>query len=170
MVKKVLGYFIYSFIGSWLPHYELGRKWIIAKNIRKLSVKLLFNKCGKNVDIGKHIKLNHYIIIGNNSGIGDKSYFQGEVEIGNDVMIGPEVMFLGVNHNFDRTDIPMNKQGETRKKIKIGNDVWIGARAIILAGVNIEDGCIIGAGAVVTKDVKKNTIVGGTPAKVIKNR
>ncbi len=169
-MKKLIGYFIYTFIGSWLPHYELGREWKIAKFIRKISCKLLFNKCGKHVDIGKHVKMSPSIELGNNSGIGDKNYFQGDVIIGNDVMIGPEVMFIAVNHNFDRKDVPMNKQGEVREKIVIEDNVWIGARAVILSGVTIHEGAIIGAGAVVTKDVEKNTIVGGVPAKKIRNR
>jgi len=169
-MKKLIGYFIYVFIGSWLPHYELGREWKIAKFIRKIAGKLLFNKCGKNVDIGKHVKMSPSIELGNNSGIGDGSYFQGEVIIGNNVMMGPEVMFIAVNHNYDKMNIQMNMQGETREKIVIEDDVWIGARAIILSGVKIESGSIIGAGAVVTKNVEKNTIVGGVPAKKIKNR
>lgn len=168
-LRQFFGYLIYiSF--SWLPHYFKGYTFVIPKLIRQIACKLLFIKCGKNVDIGKHIKFSTSIILGNNSGIGDNNYFQGEIEIGNDVMIGPEVMFIATNHNYADISIPMNKQGENSKKIIIGNDVWIGARAIILSGVHIEDGSIIGAGAVVTKDVKKNTIVGGVPAKEIGKR
>lgn len=168
-IKQFIGYIIYI-LCSWMPHYSFGYAWIIPKFLRKISCKLLLKKCGKKVDIGRYVKLNPSIELGDRSGIGDRCYLQGAIEIGNDVMIGPEVMFIASNHNIDRKDIPMNMQGETSKKIVIGNNVWIGARAIILAGVHIEEGSVIGAGAVVTKDVKKNTIVGGVPAKVIKNR
>ncbi len=169
-MKKALGFLIYTFIGSWLPHYELGIKWKISKFIRSVSGKLLFDKCGKKTDIGRHVKLSPNIQLGDYSGIGDKCYFQGEVIIGDNVMMGPEVMFIAVNHKYDRKDIPMNAQGEIREKIVVEDNVWIGARAIILSGVRIEEGAIIAAGSVVTKDVKKNTIVGGVPAKKIKDR
>ena len=74
------------------------------------------------------------------------------------------------NHNFDKLDVPIKNQGVTKLKTVIGNDVWIGANVSIMAGVNIGDGCVIAAGAVVTKDIPAHSIVGGVPAKVIKNR
>lgn len=168
-IKQLIGYFLYI-LCSWMPHYSFGHTWIIPRFLRKISCKLLLKKCGKHVDVGKYVKLNPSVSLGDNSGIGDKCFLQGNVEIGKNVMIGPEVMFIATNHNIDRKDIPMNKQGETSKKIIIGNNVWIGARSIVLAGVHIEDGSVIGAGAVVTKNVKKNSVVGGVPAKFIKNR
>ncbi len=169
-MKKVIGYFIYTFLGSWLPHYTFGIDWKISKFIRKISGKLLFNRCGKKVDIGRHVKLSPSIELGNYSGIGDRCYFQGEVIIGDNVMMGPEVMFIATNHKYDRKDIPMNVQEEVRKKIVVEDNVWIGARVTILSGVRIGEGSIIAAGAVVTKDVEKNTIVGGVPAEKIKDR
>ena len=168
-VKQLLGYILYI-LSSWMPHYSFGHSWIIPKYFRLLSCKLLLKKCGKNVDIGRFVKLNPRVEIGDNSGLGDKTYLQGEIKIGKDVMIGPEVMFIATNHKIDRLDIPMNKQGDINKKIEVGNNIWIGARAIILAGVHIEDGAVIAAGAVVTKNVKKNTIVGGVPAVLIRKR
>ena len=169
-IKYILGYLLYNFCFGFLPHYQLGYNWPISNYLRRISSKLMFNKCGKKTDIGRKIKFSPNIILGNYSGIGDNCHFQGEVKIGNDVMIGPEVMFIGINHNHSDKGIPMNKQGESKKGIIIGNDVWIGARAIILDGVLIDDGCIIGAGAVVTKSIPKNSIVGGVPAKIIKKR
>ena len=87
------------------------------------------------------------------------------------VMMGPNVSIYTSNHKFDRTDIPMIKQGNSETKpVIIENDVWIGANVIILPGVTIHEGSIIAAGAVVTKDVECYTIVAGNPAKVIKKR
>ncbi len=157
-IKKIVGYILYVVVGSHLPHYQLGFNWRISKNIRKIATKMLFNHCGKNVDIGRKIKMSFKLSIGNNSGIGDN------------VMIGPECMFIAVNHNFGDLNIPMNQQGETEKEIVIGNNVWIGARCTILAGTVIEDGVVIAAGAVVHGIVRKNSIVGGVPAKLIKYR
>ena len=86
-------------------------------------------------------------------------------------MMGPECMIYTSNHGMDRTDIPMWKQQSTEvEPVVIGNDVWIGARVIILPGVHIGDGCVIGAGSVVTKDVEEYTVVAGNPAKFIRKR
>lgn len=169
-IKKVLGYLLYVILGSHLPHYQLGMKWPTSKFIRFLSAKMIFDNCGKNIDLGRKVKLSFKTSIGDNSGIGDNSFLQGKITIGNDVMVGPECMFVASNHNFDNLDIPMNKQGEVEREIVIGNNVWLGARCIILAGTIIEDGAIIAAGAVVSGHVKKNSIVGGVPAKLIKYR
>ncbi|MDP4240592.1 MAG: acyltransferase [Bacteroidota bacterium] len=94
------------------------------------------------------------------------------VKIGNHVMIGEDTLFLGSGHNFDRLDIPMGHQGHKEKTIlEIEDDVWIGVRAMILPGCkHIGKGVIIGAGAVVTKDIPDYAIVGGNPAKIIKYR
>ena len=104
--------------------------------------------------------------------LNDNSYLAcaGGVEIGNDVMIGHGVSILSNSHKFDRVDVPMNYQGESFGKVKIGNNVWIGAKATILKGVTIGDGAIIGAHSLVNKDVMPNEIVGGAPARRIRMR
>ena len=169
-IKKAIGYILYTFIGGILPHYGLGIEWKVSKLIRQICAKLYFNKCGNNVDIGRRCKLSPNISIGNNSGIGDNSYIQGEVIIGNDVMMAPNVAIIAVNHNYDRIDIPMNKQGKKEKPINICDDVWLGYGSKILSGVTVNKGAIVGAGSVVTKDVPEYSIVGGNPARVIKMR
>ncbi len=86
-------------------------------------------------------------------------------------MMGPDVVIFTMNHRADRTDIHMGAQGMTEKrKVIIGNDVWIGQRVMIMPGVTIGDGCIIAAGAVVTKDIPPYSIAGGVPARVLKSR
>ena len=84
--------------------------------------------------------------------------------------MGPNVTILTHTHIIDRTDIPMGQQGMRIAEVVIGNDVWIGMRVIIMPGIKIGDGAVIGAGAVVTKDVPDFAIVGGVPAKIIKYR
>ena len=86
-------------------------------------------------------------------------------------MIGPEVMLLARSRRFDRTDIPMSVQGKGGiREIVIGNDVWIGVRALILPDVKIGEGAVVVAVAVVTKEAPLYAVVGGNPAKVIKIR
>lgn len=113
-----------------------------------------YTDCGKNIKIGKNVFINSCCHFQD----------QGGIVIGNNVLIGHNVVIATLNH--DQT--PKLRASIIPKKVKIGNDVWIGANSTILPGVTIDDGAIIGAGAVVTKDVKKNTIVGGNPAKIIK--
>ena len=85
-------------------------------------------------------------------------------------MVGPGVKIIGGTHNFDDVNIPMRFQGGSTQKIIIEENVWIGANAIILGGIKIGAGSIVAAGAMVNKDVPKNTVVGGIPAKIIKSR
>ena len=95
----------------------------------------------------------------------------GPITIGKDVMMGPEVIVYTSSHAHSRTDISMMKQGfEEPRPVTIGNDVWIGRRAMIMPGVAIGDGCIIAAGAVVTRSTPPYTIIAGVPAKVVKSR
>lgn len=85
-------------------------------------------------------------------------------------MMGPDVVILTHTHNIDCTDISMGDQSARVAKVTIGNDVWIGMRSIIMPGVKIGNGAVIGAGAVVTKDVPDYAVVGGIPARVIRFR
>ena len=140
--------------------------------IRSYVASRLFARTGKNINVekGANFGLGNNIEIGDNSGLGVNCNVRGPLKLGDNVMMGPDVIIMTNNHNFTRTDIPMLAQGHTVKEIVIGNDVWIGARVIILSGVIIGDGVIIGAGSVVTKNIESYAIVGGVPAKLIKYR
>lgn len=154
---------IYIFFLSWLPNN--------CSALRGYFIKKIINGCGENINIGRFAKIHKSTIIGNNSGVGYRCVISRGVEIGNDVMMGPEVIMYTSNHCFQDTNIPMRRQGmEPLKKIIIDDDVWIGARVIILPGVKIGMGSVIGAGAVITKNVPPYSIVGGVPAKVINKR
>lgn len=94
-----------------------------------------------------------------------------KVSIGKYTMFAPEVAILGGDHNFDDPCKPIIFSGRPKMPAtQIGEDVWIGARAIIKAGVKIGNGAIIASGAIVTKDVPAYAIYGGNPAKLIRNR
>jgi len=133
----------------------------------------MFASCGKNVNV-EYMAAFHsgkQIIIGDNSGIGVRANLSGRITIGNDVMMGKDVSIMTQNHNFFRTDIPMNKQRfQPEEPVTIEDDVWICDRVTILAGVQVGRGSILAAAAVVTKNVSEYAIVGGNPAKVIKFR
>lgn len=102
---------------------------------------------------------------------GDVSLFGGGgIQIGNDVLMGPRVQVFSENHRYETRSVPINRQGWQRAQVRIGDDVWIGAGAIVLPGVTIGAGAIVAAGAVVTKDVTPYSIVGGVPAKLIGTR
>jgi acetyltransferase-like isoleucine patch superfamily enzyme len=91
------------------------------------------------------------------------------ISVGDDCLIAPFVYLVDSNHGT-RRDEPINRQPNTTAPIVIGNDVWIGAKATVLAGVTIGDGAIIASGAIVNRDVEPHTIVGGAPAKMIGER
>jgi acetyltransferase-like isoleucine patch superfamily enzyme len=91
--------------------------------------------------------------------------------IGANVMMGPEVVIFSYNHATSRVDIPMIRQGFTACfPVTIGDDVWIGRRVIILPGVTVGSGCILGAGAVISRDVPPGAVAVGNPARVVRYR
>ena len=86
-------------------------------------------------------------------------------------MIARETVFLGITHNSERIDIPMEKQGnKVLSQGVVNDDVWIGLRCIIMPSLNIAKGTILGAGGVLTKNTELNSIYAGVPAKKIKTR
>jgi len=91
--------------------------------------------------------------------------------MGDDVIMGPNVIIWSVSHEYRRTDIPIRLQPSTPERPPvIGDDVWIGARAIIMPGVAIGSHAVIGAASVVTRDVPEYAVVAGVPSRVIKMR
>lgn len=171
-VKKKICLGLYYLIGKKLPESDSFISFG-AKRFRRFLCKNIFDYASKtcNIEKGVFFGKGDEISIGDNSGIGLHARVQGPLEIGNNVMMGPDVIIYTKNHEFKRVDIPMIKQGATNsKKVVIEDDVWIGARVIILPGVTIGYGSVIGAGSVVTKDIEQYAVVGGVPAKKLKLR
>ena len=134
--------------------FQCGRDAMICAGAR-----LCVWSVGKLV-VGDRFFINHYALIDCHL----------EIQIGNDVMIGPHAYIGDFDH--DLTARPGQKIGGATETapVRIGNHVWIAAHAVVLKGVTIGDGAVVAAGAVVTRDVPKMTIVGGVPARVIKVR
>nr|WP_081324477.1 DapH/DapD/GlmU-related protein [Vibrio crassostreae] len=124
--------------------------------------------CPGNIRISSKADLKfdgHDIYIGYNCHIGTK------VIISSYTMIASNVSFVGGDHVFNNPDCLMMSSGRgVMKSVSIGKDVWIGHGSIIMDGVTISNGAIIAAGSIVTKDVDPYVVVGGNPAKFIKNR
>ena len=170
-LKKLFCLAVYYGFARYLPASTSPMThW--ARTIRRAICRPVFDYCGENVNVekGANFATGGGISIGKGSGLGVNCLVHGPLEIGEKVMMGPDVVILTHTHNIDRTDIPMGDQGSRVAKVTIGNDVWIGMRSIIMPGVKIGNGAVIGAGAIVTKDVPDYAIVGGVPAKIIKYR
>ena len=116
---------------------------------------------GKNIHLGKNSHINQYCCIWASG--------NSKIILGDNVLMGPGVKIFSSNHGIAKGSV-MNRQPWVEEDIIIGNDIWIGANAVVVAGVKINDGAIIAAGAVVTKDIPAYSIAGGIPAKVISER
>lgn len=145
--------------------------WI--RHIRGIVCRPLFRYAGRNINIerGAFFGSGCKLSIRSNSGIGINCRVLGDLTLGDNVMIGPDVMFITTSHRCDLVTEPMIHQGYSDERpIIIGNDVWIGARCIILPGVIVGTGSIIGAGSVVTKNIPDLSIAAGNPARVLRSR
>ncbi len=109
------------------------------------------------------------VVIGEHTRIGLHNTIIGPVTIGSHVNLAQGITVTALNHNFNDLQRRIDEQGVSTRPVVIGDDVWIGANAVILPGVTIGSHAVVAAGAVVTKDVPAHTLVGGVPAKVIKN-
>lgn len=115
---------------------------------------------GGTIEIGENCSVNEYCML----------YGHGGLKIGNNVSIATGTVVVPGNHNFSRRDIPFKLQGSIGHGIVLEDDIWVGANVTILDGVRIGKGAIVGAGSVVTRDVQRYSIVGGVPARFIKER
>ncbi|GAA5038689.1 hypothetical protein GCM10011506_36820 [Marivirga lumbricoides] len=138
-------------------------------------------KMGSNVSLGSFSRVvvattldnpGEGICIGDNVGIGEFAYLGGAggLEIGNDCIVGQYFSCHPENHNYEDHEKLIRMQGVSRKGIKIGANCWIGSKVTILDGVEVGEGSVIAAGAVVTKSFPAYSIIGGVPAKLIKTR
>lgn len=149
----------------WINHFLKFIPGYIGCYVRRT---LLPIKSSPNVLIWDNVQIDSpsKLIIGRNSSINRGCIINcaGWVEIGQDVLIGPNTIIYSQNHNFADNKKLINEQGYEIKKVTIRNNVWIGANVIILPGVTIEDNVVVAAGSIVTKNLEKNYLYIGSPA------
>jgi acetyltransferase-like isoleucine patch superfamily enzyme len=174
MLGRGVSFFYISKI-RWGKFLRLG-DFVFVSALSKNGIQF-----GNNVSIGAFSRiivsttlndLGDKIIIGNSVGIGEYASLGGAggLEIGDECIVGPYLSCHPENHNYCDLTISIRHQGVNRKGIKIGKNCWIGSKVSILDGVELGNGSIIAAGAVVTKSFPDNSIIGGVPAKLIKTR
>lgn len=164
-----------------LPQIHWGKFLKVGKHVYMSALGRQGIILGNHVSIGDYSRVvvstslhqvGEYICLGNNVGIGEFAYLGGGggLEIGDDCIIGQYFSCHPENHVHEDLRLPIRHQGVSRQGIKIGRNCWIGSKVTVLDGVEIGEGCIIGAGAVVTRSFPPFSVIGGVPAKIIKQR
>lgn len=174
LVKRIVRIFYYIMYYCFARHlpgnakpYSFG-----ARQIRGYIAKHLLKKCGNNpfVEHGASFSDGSHLEIGDDCSIGINCQV-ARARLGNNVIMGPDVVFIANNHDFSNPGTSMKYRGYMPAPvITVGDNTWIGTRVIILPGRQIGKDCIIGAGAVVTRNVPDNAIAAGNPAKIIRFR
>lgn len=171
-MKKIYLLFYYL-VAQYLPMQPFpGYK--IFYRLRYIICNRVLSECGEKVIVknkcyfGDGSKLK----IGSFSQLGQNARITGPVTLGSHILMGPDVVIMGVTHDISDVTKPMidPSNPSLEDPVVIGDNVWIGTRVIILPGVKIGSNSIVGAGAVVTKEFGPNSIIGGVPAKFIKSR
>lgn len=133
---------------------------------------------GGTLDLGNHVHIDSYsyltvvgaLTIGPRSyiGVGCTLVAQDRITVGQDALIAAYVTLRDQDHEMDRSDAPYREQGLVASPISIGQNVWIGTKATVLRGCSIGDNCVVGANAVVTKDIEGGRVAVGVPARVVR--
>lgn len=164
-LKSKIYFILYNFLISKIPIFNFLRNSLCRKMLKR---------CGKNIRVSNNvwivgadgIELDDNVSIARDSTLDGR----GGLKIGSNSMIGFESIILSTSHRHDLLEIPMREQGLIKKSTAIGEDVWMGCRVIILAGVSIGKKSIIGAGSIVSKNIPPYSIAAGNPIKILKSR
>jgi galactoside O-acetyltransferase len=149
----------HGFRPAWPMTIRGGRNIEIGDGFSSMGPTYLYATDGA-IRIGDKCSMNSNVQIGAG---------QGRIDIGNNVIIGPNVVIRAADHGI-ASGTPMRNQPHARGTIVIGDDVWIASNAVVLRNTTLGDGCVVAAGAIVTKDVAPGAIVGGVPAREIGRR
>jgi acetyltransferase-like isoleucine patch superfamily enzyme len=162
-----------------VKNIKLGKACTIEERVHVDGYAKQTVSFGNRVKIGANTKISitsHLenigtgLNIGHDSAIGEYSYLgcSGGVTIGNDVIMGQYVSFHSQNHNYQDKTRKIREQGVKSEGIEIGNNIWVGAKATFLDGCKVSDNSIVASGAVVTDKFSSGVVIGGVPARVIK--
>lgn len=160
----------------WLRLFQFvylkkGKGSVIYSSVRKDLVPFNSFNLGHFSVVESFSTLNNAvgeITIGDHSRVGLGNTVIGPVHIGSRVNLAQNIVISGLNHRYESIDKTIDEQGVQTSLITIGDNVWIGANSVILAGINIGKHAVIGAGSVVTKDIPDYSVAIGNPARVIK--
>ena len=179
-LKKLVDWLIMSqvetrprwYVRVLAPLYQhRGKHSVIHRYVRMDTPPYRQFRLGDNSVVESFACINNAVgdvIIGDYTRIGLHNTIIGPVTIGSHVNLAQGITVTALNHNFEDTNKRIDEQGVSTTPVTIGDDVWIGANAVILPGVHIGNHCVVAAGAVVTKDVPAHSLVAGVPAKIIK--
>ena len=156
-----------DYVSKLLDRRALRRRGVIIRHHTVIS----------NVEFLGEAKIEPYcrvsgnpkVVVGRNFYMNAFCHVLGDITFGDDVLLGPKVVMWGRDHGIAPGEL-IRSQPRAKSPIRVGNDVWIAASCVILRGVTIGDGAVIGAGAVVTRDIPENAIAVGNPAAIVKYR
>ncbi|MES2389868.1 MAG: acyltransferase [Bacteroidota bacterium] len=151
--------------------FSFGKRSVI-RPVSRMDL-LPFNKfhIGEDSTIEDYCTVNNGVgdvFIGDRTRIGISSVLIGPVHIGHDVMLAQHIVISGLNHSYADISLPISLQPVTKAQVTIEDEAWIGANAVITAGVTVGKHSVVAAGSVVTKNVPPYSVVAGNPAKVLK--
>ncbi len=156
------------FAGSVLPPSYMRGIGIVGRRVRGFLARRVSPHIGRGVNIERGAYVFPDTVLGDGSGIGANCEICRGLVVGKNVMMGPECLLYSTNHKFDRENKRFEGYTEIRP-ITLEDDVWPGRRVIVMAGVTVGRGSVVGAGAVVTKDIPPYSLAAGNPAVVKKN-
>jgi acetyltransferase-like isoleucine patch superfamily enzyme len=165
IAKNAVFFFLYGCVKYFPSPIGDYFRYLVLKIFLK-KIKTMWIKDGATfwfpdkISIGKNTSINEFVVING----------AGNVEIGDNVLIGHRTTIASDSHGIDDINIEIYRQPKTKKPIKIGDNVFLGCNVTVLPGVTIGSGAVIGAGAVVTEDVSANAVVVGNPAKILRFR
>lgn len=155
---------------------DSGRFFAVSADVRITGFRSISIGGGTAIDssVKLHAHESRGLCVGARVGIGYNAVVSaadgGAVRIGDNTMIGPNVVLVAADHRFDDPTKPMRFQGHIGRDIEIGDDVWIAANCVVVGGVSIGRGSVVGAGAVVTRNIPPMEVWGGVPARFLARR
>lgn len=162
---KLFWWGVYAGLATHLPSW-----WRPAKRLRVHCARRFCRDVAPSANINRKARLSWQTTIGSHGGVGERCILSGEVYIGPHVTMGPDCFLITGDHPIPPDGGNFRDMTPTHKPIRIEEDAFLGARAILLPGVTVGRGAAVGAGSVVAKDVPAGSVVVGNPAREVRSR